>query len=87
MDLAIASAQAAATTVIAAKNARISPPAVWRNTNVSWNKLCYARYAAFPQDPGADGKPGLFSQYPRMVADIMNDMFTITANQTSRYAK
>ncbi len=38
MDLAIASAQAAATTVIAAKNARISPPAVWRNTNVSWNK-------------------------------------------------
>ncbi len=40
MDLAIASAQAAATTVIAAKErADFSPPAVWRNTNVSWNKV------------------------------------------------
>ncbi len=87
MDLAIASAQAAATTVIAAKDARISPPAVLRNTNVSWNKVCYARYAAFSQDPGADGKSAPFSQYPRMVADIMNEMFTIDANQTSRYAK
>ncbi len=38
MDLAIASAQAAATTVIAAKRADF-PPAVWRNTNVSWNKV------------------------------------------------
>ncbi len=86
-DLAIASAQAAATTVIAAKERRISPPAVWRNTNVSWNKVVFARYAAFSQGPGADGKPAPVCQYPRMVADIMNDMFTIDGKQTSRYAK
>ena len=39
MDLAIASAQAAATNGDRRQRTRrISPPAVWRNTNVSWNK-------------------------------------------------
>ena len=42
----------------------------------------------FRKIPGADGKtPRLFSQYPRMVADIMNDMFTIDGKPTEPVRK
>ena len=69
MDLAIASAQAAATTVIAAKE------------RADFSASSLAQYKRdmqhFRKIPALMENPRLFSQYPRMVADIMNEMFTI----------
>ncbi len=78
MDLAIASAQAAATTVIAAKEREdFSASSLAQYKRGAGTKLRHARYAAFPHIVALMENPRLFSQYPRMVADIMNEMFTI----------
>ena len=79
MDLAIASAQAAANNGDRRQRTQrdfsASSLAQYKR---ELEQSCVMRdMQHFRKIPGADGNPRLFSQYPRMVADIMNDMFTI----------
>ena len=78
MDLAIASAEAAAKTAIAAKERQdYSANSLMDYKPRSRTELRNARLQHFRKIPALMENPRLFSQYPRMVADIMNDMFTI----------
>lgn len=78
MDLAIASAQAAATTVIAAKERADFSASSLAQYKRELEQSCVMRdMQHFRKIPALMENPRLFSQYPRMVADIMNDMFTI----------
>lgn len=78
MDLAIASAQAAATTVIAAKKREDFSASGLAQYKRELEQSCVMRdMQHFRKIPALMENPRLFSQYPRMVADIMNEMFTI----------
>ncbi|EHP6349946.1 FAD-dependent monooxygenase [Escherichia coli] len=78
MDLAIASAQAAATTVIAAKEREDFSASSLAQYKRELEQSCVMRdMQHFRKIPALMENPRLFSQYPRMVADIMNEMFTI----------
>ena len=78
MDLAIASAQAAATTVIAAKERADFSASSLAQYKRELEQSCVMRdMQHFRKIPALMENPRLFSQYPRMVADIMNEMFTI----------
>ena len=78
MDLAIASAQAAATTAIAAKERADFSANSLAQYKRELEQSCVIRdMQHFRKIPALMENPRLFSQYPRMVADIMNDMFTI----------
>ncbi|HAH3115461.1 TPA: FAD-dependent oxidoreductase [Escherichia coli] len=78
MDLAIPSAQAAATTVIAAKEREDFSASSLAQYKRELEQSCVMRdMQHFRKIPALMENPRLFSQYPRMVADIMNEMFTI----------
>lgn len=78
MELAIASAQAAATTVIAAKEREDFSASSLAQYKRELEQSCVMRdMQHFRKIPALMENPRLFSQYPRMVADIMNEMFTI----------
>ena len=78
MDLAIPSAQAAATTVIAAKEREDFSASSLAQYKRELEQSCAMRdMQHFRKIPALMENPRLFSQYPRMVADIMNEMFSI----------
>ncbi|GAB7200605.1 hypothetical protein OS12_20470 [Dickeya oryzae] len=78
MDLAIASAEAAALTAIDAKNRQdfsANGLAGYRKTlEQSFVLQDMHRYRKLP---ALMENPRMFTQYPRMIADIMSDMFII----------
>ncbi|STK89769.1 putative flavoprotein [Escherichia coli] len=72
--LAIASAQAAATTVIAAKEREDFSASSLAQYKRELEQSCVMRdMQHFRKIPALMENPRLFSQYPRMVADIMNE--------------
>ncbi|MEO3988475.1 FAD-dependent oxidoreductase [Pseudocitrobacter cyperus] len=87
MDLAIASAEAAANTAIAAKAQQDFSSGTLSAYKSALEQGCVIRdMQHFRKLPALMENPRLFSQYPQMLADIMNDMFTIDgrANQPVR---
>ena len=78
MDLAIASAEAAAQTAIAAKERQDYSASSLMDYKRALEQGCVMRdLQHFRKIPALMENPRLFTQYPRMVADIMNDMFTV----------
>ena len=78
MDLAIASAEAAAHAAIAAKARQDFSARTLAEYKSELEKGCVMRdMQHFRKMPALMENPRLFTQYPRMVADIMSDMFTI----------
>ncbi|MTH46904.1 FAD-dependent oxidoreductase [Intestinirhabdus alba] len=78
MDLAIASAEAAAKTAIAAKAQQDFTARALAGYKSALEQSCVMRdMRRFRKVPALMENPRLFSQYPRMVADIMRDMFTV----------
>ena len=74
----LVNAQAAATTVIAAKERADFSASSLAQYKRELEQSCVMRdMQHFRKIPALMENPRLFSQYPRMVADIMNDMFTI----------
>ena len=87
MDLAIASAEAAAHAAIGAKERKDFSARTLAQYKHELEKGCVMRdMQHFRKIPALMENPRLFTQYPRMVADIMNDMFTIdgSPNQPMR---
>lgn len=87
MDLAIASAEAAAHAAIAAKERKDFSARTLAEYKSELEKGCVMRdMQHFRKMPALMENPRLFTQYPRMVADIMSDMFTIdgSPNQPMR---
>ena len=87
MDLAIASAEAAAHAAIAAKERNDFSARTLTEYKSELEKGCVMRdMQHFRKIPALMENPRLFTQYPRMVADIMSDMFTIdgSPNQPMR---
>lgn len=87
MDLAIASAEAAAHAAIAAKERKDFSARTLAEYKRELEKGCVMRdMQHFRKMPALMENPRLFTQYPRMVADIMSDMFTIdgSPNQPMR---
>ncbi|SCB72590.1 electron transfer flavoprotein-quinone oxidoreductase [Kosakonia oryzendophytica] len=78
MDLAIASAEAAANTAIAAKRQQdFSAQALSDYKRALEQSVVMRDMQHFRKLPALMENPRLFTQYPHMVADIMNDMFTV----------
>ncbi|HCL6625956.1 TPA: FAD-dependent oxidoreductase [Citrobacter amalonaticus] len=78
MDLAIASAEAAAHAAIVAKERQDFSARTLAEYKSELEKGCVMRdMQHFRKMPALMENPRLFTQYPRMVADIMSDMFTI----------
>lgn len=78
MDLAIASAEAAANTAIAAKTRHdFSARSLAEYKTALDQSFVMRDMQHFRKIPALMENPRLFTRYPRMVADIMNDMFTI----------
>ncbi|XQS17776.1 FAD-dependent oxidoreductase [Citrobacter telavivensis] len=78
MDLAIASAEAAAHAAIVAKARQDFSARTLAEYKSELEKGCVMRdMQHFRKMPALMENPRLFTQYPRMVADIMSDMFTI----------
>lgn len=78
MDLAIASAEAAAHAAIVAKERNDFSARTLAEYKSELEKGCVMRdMQHFRKIPALMENPRLFTQYPRMVADIMSDMFTI----------
>lgn len=78
MDLAIASAEAAAKTAIAAKERQDFSANSLMDYKRALAQGCVMRdLQHFRKIPALMENPRLFTQYPRMVADIMSDMFTV----------
>ncbi|POT57567.1 FAD-dependent oxidoreductase [Citrobacter amalonaticus] len=78
MDLAIASAEAAANTAIAAKERKDFSASTLSAYKNALAQSCVMRdMQHFRKIPALMENPRLFTQYPQMVADIMNDMFTV----------
>ncbi|HEF0061830.1 TPA: FAD-dependent oxidoreductase [Citrobacter pasteurii] len=78
MDLAIASAEAAAQTAIAAKERQDYSANSLMDYKRTLAQGCVMRdLQHFRKIPALMENPRLFTQYPRMVADIMSDMFTV----------
>lgn len=87
MDLAIASAEAAAHAAIVAKERNDFSARTLAEYKSELEKGCVMRdMQHFRKIPALMENPRLFTQYPRMVADIMSDMFTIdgSPNQPMR---
>ncbi|ENG2549236.1 TPA: FAD-dependent oxidoreductase [Citrobacter farmeri] len=87
MDLAIASAEAAAHAAIVAKERNDFSARTLTEYKSELEKGCVMRdMQHFRKIPALMENPRLFTQYPRMVADIMSDMFTIdgSPNQPMR---
>ena len=78
MDLAIASAEAAANTAIAAKRQQdFSAHALSDYKRALEQSFVMRDMQHFRKLPALMENPRLFTQYPQMVAGIMNDMFTV----------
>ena len=78
MDLASASAEAAAETAIAAKERQDFSASSLMDYKRALEQGCVMRdLQHFRKIPALMENPRLFTQYPRMVADIMSDMFTV----------
>ncbi|WP_336221989.1 FAD-dependent oxidoreductase [Citrobacter amalonaticus] len=78
MDLAIASAEAAAHAAITAKARQDFSAQTLSEYKRALEQSCVMRdMQHFRKIPALMENPRLFTQYPRMVADIMNDLFTI----------
>ncbi|MFE8045648.1 FAD-dependent oxidoreductase [Brenneria goodwinii] len=78
MDLAIASAEAAALTAIEAKNSQdFSAGGLTAYKKKLEQSFVLRDMHLYRKLPALMENPRLFSQYPRMVADIMTDMFII----------
>ena len=78
MDLAIASAQAAAQTAIEAKNSQdFSASGLMGYRRKLEQSFVLKDMQHYRKLPALMENPRLFTQYPRMVADIMTDMFII----------
>lgn len=88
MDLAIASAEAAAHTAIVAKERQDFSARTLAEYKSELEKGCVMRdMQHFRKMPALMENPRLFTQYPRMVADIMSDMFTIDGRQNQPMRK
>lgn len=88
MDLAIASAQAAANTAIAAKQRQnFSASSLGEYKHALEQNCVMHEVHHFRKIPALMENPRLFTQYPRMVADIMGDMFTIDGCPTQPVRK
>lgn len=78
MDLAIASAQAAANTAIAAKQRQdFSSGSLMEYKRALEQSFVLRDMHHFRKVPAMMENPRMFTQYPRMVADIMSDLFVI----------
>ncbi len=78
MDLAIASAEAAANTAIAARAQQdFSAHALSAYQRALEQSFVMRDLQHFRKLPGLMENPRLFTQYPQMVAGIMKDMFTV----------
>lgn len=78
MDLAIASAEAAANTAIAARAQQdFSAHALSAYKRALEQSFVMRDMQHFRKLPALMENPRLFTQYPQMVAGIMNDMFTV----------
>lgn len=88
MDLAIASAEAAANTAIAAKRQQdFSAHALSDYKRALEQSFVMRDMQHFRKLPALMENPRLFTQYPQMVADIMNDMFTVDGRQNQPVRK
>ncbi|WP_448885622.1 FAD-dependent oxidoreductase [Citrobacter telavivensis] len=88
MDLAIASAEAAAHAAIVAKERQDFSARTLAEYKSELEKGCVMRdMQHFRKMPALMENPRLFTQYPRMVADIMSDMFTIDGRQNQPMRK
>lgn len=78
MDLAIASAQAAANTAIAAKQRQdFSSSSLMEYKRTLEQSFVLRDMHHYRKVPAMMENPRMFTQYPRMVADIMSDLFII----------
>ncbi|QZN94366.1 FAD-dependent oxidoreductase [Symbiopectobacterium purcellii] len=78
MDLAIASAQAAANTAIAAKQRQdFSSSSLMEYKRTLEHSFVLRDMHNYRKVPAMMENPRMFTQYPRMVADIMSDLFII----------
>jgi electron transfer flavoprotein-quinone oxidoreductase len=83
MDLAIASAEAAAKTAIAAKERQDFSANSLMEYKRSLEQGCVMHELQhFRKIPALMENPRLFTQYPRMVADIMSEIFTVDGRPT-----
>ncbi|ATF49705.1 FAD-dependent oxidoreductase [Citrobacter werkmanii] len=83
MDLAIASAEAAAKTAIAAKERQDFSTNSLMEYKRSLEQGCVMHELQhFRKIPALMENPRLFTQYPRMVADIMSEIFTVDGRPT-----
>ena len=83
MDLAIASAEAAAKTAIAAKEHQDFSANSLMEYKRSLEQGCVMHELQhFRKIPALMENPRLFTQYPRMVADIMSEIFTVDGRPT-----
>lgn len=88
MDLAIASAEAAAHAAMVAKERKDFSARTLTEYKSELEKGCVMRdLQHFRKIPALMENPRLFTQYPRMVADIMNDMFTIDGSPSQPMRK
>ncbi len=88
MDLAIASAEAAANTAIAAKRQQdFSAHALSDYKRALEQSFVMRDMQHFRKLPALMENPRLFTQYPQMVAGIMNDMFTVDGRQNQPVRK
>ncbi|MGG7445105.1 FAD-dependent oxidoreductase [Kosakonia oryzendophytica] len=88
MDLAIASAEAAANTAIAAKRQQdFSAHALSDYKRALEQSFLMRDMQHFRKLPALMENPRLFTQYPQMVAGIMNDMFTVDGRQNQPVRK
>lgn len=78
MDLAIASAEAAAQTVIHAKQSNdFSETGLNRYAELLQNSFVLKDMKLYRNLPAVLENPRLFNQYPQLAADIMREMFTV----------
>ncbi|WP_213134897.1 FAD-dependent oxidoreductase [Citrobacter sp. FP75] len=83
MDLAIASAEAAAKAAIAAKERQdFSANSLMEYKRALEQGCVMHDLQHFRKIPALMENPRLFTQYPRMVADIMSEMFTVDGHPT-----
>lgn len=88
MDLAVASAQAAANTAIAARQRQnFSASSLGEYKRALEQNCVMHEMHHFRKIPALMENPRLFTQYPRMVADIMSDMFTVDGSPSKPMRK
>ncbi len=88
MDLAIASGEAAAQAVIAAKEKNdFSKAGLERYRELLENSFVFKDMKLYQKLPGFLDNPRMFKDYPEMMAGIMADMFTINGPEQSVHKK